>query len=264
MVSVHNFSYGLLTPLLAYAISFLGSFLGLRCATRAQAHEGAAKVRWLLLAGVAIGTAGIWVMHFVAMLGFSIPGSEVRYNVPLTIASMVIAVVVVSAGLLIAGMGKGLRALVTGGLVIGFGVAAMHYLGMAAMVTNVQIRYNIPLVAASVAIACVAGTAALAAALRLQGLLVTLGAALVMGVAVSAMHYTGIAAFNVCGVTRVPGVGLTAPLSGVSPDAFLLPLILGISILAFILAAVIALAPTGDEIREDNALMERIAGNFPR
>jgi len=264
MIEVHNFSYGVLTPLLAYGISFLGSFLGLRCATRAQAHQGAARVRWLLLAGVAIGTAGIWVMHFVAMLGFTIPGEQLHYNVPLTIASMVIAVVVVSAGLLIAGMGTGLRPLVTGGLVIGVGVAAMHYLGMAAMVDHVQIRYNIPLVAASVAIACVAGTAALAAALRLQGLLVTFGAALVMGVAVSAMHYTGIAAFNVCGVTRTPGSIITAPLSGASPTAFLLPLILGISILAFILAAIIALAPTSEEIREDNALMERIAGNFPR
>ena len=256
-ISVHNFSYGLLTPGLGYLVSCLGSFLGLRCATRAQAYEGAARVRWLLLAGRAIGTAGVWTMHFIAMLGFTIPGQQVRYNVPVTILSMVIAVVVVAAGLLIAGMGGGgLRRLLLGGAVIGCGVAVMHYLGMAAVVVPDRIRYNAPLVVLSVVIAVVAGTAALIAALRLRGLLATLGASLVMGLAVSAMHYTGIAAFNVCGVTSIPGA---VQGTGVTAGSFLLPLILGISIFAFGLTAIITLAPTSEEIREERALMDRIA-----
>jgi NO-binding membrane sensor protein with MHYT domain len=263
VVVVHNFSYGMLTPVLGYALSFVGCFLGLRCATRAQAYHGAARVRWLLLAAVAIGTTGIWVMHFVAMLGFTIPGQVVRYNVPLTILSMVIAVAVVGAGLLIAGLGAGLRPLLLGGVIIGCGVAIMHYLGMAAMVVPDRLQYNLPLVGLSVVIAVVAGTAALIAALRLRGLLVTLGAALVMGLAVSAMHYTGVAAFNVCGVTSRPG-GTAGLLPGVTTTAFLLPLILGISIVAFVLAAIISVAPTADEIREDNALMDRIARNSAR
>lgn len=258
LVTVHNFSYGPATPLLAYAVSCLGCFLGLRCATRAQAYQGWARVRWLLLAALAIGMAGIWVMHFIAMLGFTIPGQQVRYNVPLTILSMVIAVLVVGAGLLIAGLGNGLRPVLTGGLVIGCGVAIMHYIGMAAMVVPDHLRYNLPLVAASVGIAVAAGTAALLAALRLRGLLATFGASLVMGVAVSAMHYTGVAAFNICGVTSRPG-GTAGLLPGVTADAFLFPLILGITILAFILAAIIAVAPTSDEIAEEHALMERLA-----
>ncbi len=261
IVPVHNFSYGLLTPGLGYLASCLGCVLGLRCATRAQAHEGRARVSWLLLAAVAIGTAGIWTMHFIAMLGFTIPGQQVLYNVPVTILSMVIAVAVVAGGLLIAGLGNGLRPLLLGGTVIGCGVAIMHYLGMAAVVAPDRIRYNVPLVAASVAIAVLAGTAALIAALRLRGLLVTLGASLVMGLAVSAMHYTGIAAFNICGVTAIPGA---ATGSGVTAGAFLVPLVLGISILAFGLAAIIVLAPTGDEIREERALMDRIAQNLQR
>jgi NO-binding membrane sensor protein with MHYT domain len=99
MVVVHNFSYGLLTPVLAYAISCLGCFLGLRCTTRARAAQGRARLHWLLLAALSIGVAGIWTMHFVAMLGFSIPGQTIRYNVPVTILSMLIAVVVVAIGL---------------------------------------------------------------------------------------------------------------------------------------------------------------------
>ena len=134
MVAVHNFSYGLLTPALAYVMSCLGCFLGLRCTTRARAVRGASRVRWLLLAALTVGTAGVWGMHFVAMLGFTIPGQTIRYSVPVTIFSMLIAAVVVSVGLLIVGFGgDGLAPLLTGGFVIGLGVASMHYTGMAAM-----------------------------------------------------------------------------------------------------------------------------------
>ena len=147
MMTVHNFSYGLLTPALAYAISCLGCFLGLRCTTRAREVQGPARVRWLLLAAVSVGVAGVWGMHFVAMLGFTIPGQTIRYSVPVTIFSMVIAVVVVSVGLLIVGFGgDGLRPLLTGGLIVGLGVASMHYIGMAAMRMPDTMHYSIGLV----------------------------------------------------------------------------------------------------------------------
>ena len=96
MVVVHNFSYGLLTPALSYAMSCLGCFLGLRCTVRARETLGASRGRWLLLAALAIGIPGIWGMHFVAMLGYTIPGQTIRYSVPVTVLSMIIAVVVVS------------------------------------------------------------------------------------------------------------------------------------------------------------------------
>ena len=99
MVHVNNFTYGPLTPVLGFVMSSLGCFLGLRCTTRARASQGAPRVRWLLLATVSIATTGIWVMHFVAMLGFTIPGQTITYSVPVTAASMLIAVVVVGAGL---------------------------------------------------------------------------------------------------------------------------------------------------------------------
>ena len=74
---VHNFSNGLLNPGLGYLMSCLGSFLGLRCLTRARAYTGWARATWLLIASVAVGATGIWLMHFVAMLGFTIPGQEI-------------------------------------------------------------------------------------------------------------------------------------------------------------------------------------------
>ena len=171
MVTVHNFSYGLLTPALAYAMSCLGCFLGLRCTTRAREVQGRARVRWLLLAAVSLGVPGIWGMHFIAMLGFTIPGQAIGYSVPVTIFSMVIAVVVVSVGLLIVGFGgEGLRPLLAGGLIVGLGVSFMHYIGMAAMRMPETMHYNNGLVILSVIIGVVTGTVALLAALRLDAL----------------------------------------------------------------------------------------------
>ena len=133
----------------------------------------------------------------------------------------------------------------------------MHYVGMYAMRMPDVMTYDIGLVALSVVIAMVAGTAALWAALRLGGLWHTLLASLIMGVAVSGMHYTGMAALRIAPAPS--GGGMSAMGGGVSGTAFLLPLILGISILTFLLTVSVTLAPTEAEIREDAALMERIA-----
>ena len=233
MVHVNNFTYGPLTPVLGFVMSSLGCFLGLRCTTRARAAQGAPRVRWLLLATVSIATTGIWVMHFVAMLGFTIPGQTITYSVPVTAASMLIAVVVVGTGLFIAGLGSSTWwTLLLGGVIIGFGVASMHYIGMAAMQMPDTVRYNDTLVVLSVVIAVVAGTAALWAALRLAAVWSTLAASLIMGVAVSGMHYTGIAAMH---VYATPGRGMAAAMTGgVSAQALLIPLIVGISLVAHI------------------------------
>ena len=59
MLTAHNFSYGLVTPVLAYLMSCLGAFLGLRCTARARAVTGRERLRWLLLAALSIGTTGI-------------------------------------------------------------------------------------------------------------------------------------------------------------------------------------------------------------
>jgi NO-binding membrane sensor protein with MHYT domain len=258
LLTVNNFSYGLLTPVLGYLMSCMGAFLGLRCTARAFAYQGWARARWLLFAGVSIGITGIWAMHFIAMLGFTIPGETIHYNVPITILSMFIAVGIVCVGLLIVGFrGDGYRPLLLAGLITGLGVASMHYMGMAAMRMPGRIAYNPGLFGVSVVIAVVAATAALWAALRLRGVWPTLGAATVMGVAVSGMHYMGMAAMR---MYRAPGpAGMVMGGSGgATAESFLLPLILGISVVSFISIATIALSPTDDEIRTESDLMDRI------
>ena len=254
MLTVHNFSYGLLTPALAYLMSFLGSFLALRCTSRARASTGSARRGWLLVAAVSLGVTGIWVMHFIAMLGFSIPGDTIRFNVLVTLASMLLAVAFVSLGLMIIGFGPATNwALVLAGVVTGFGVAGMHYTGMAAMEGPFRMNYDPLLFVLSVVIAIVAATAALWAALRLSKMWATLAASLIMGVAVSGMHYTGMASMHV-----YPASGTSMGMGGASASSFLLPLIIGVSVLTFVLTATIALSPTDEEISADAELMRRI------
>jgi NO-binding membrane sensor protein with MHYT domain len=257
MLTAHNFSYGLLTPALAYLMSCLGAFLGLRCTARAMASLGRERLRWLLLGALSIGTTGIWVMHFIAMLGYTVPGQVIHYNVLITIGSMLIAVVVVGLGLLIVGFApRNWTNLLLAGTFTGVGVAAMHYSGMAAIRVTARMTYSPELFALSVVIAVVAATAALWAALNLRGARATLGAALIMGVAVSGMHYTGMAAMHLFSPGR--GGGMEMAGSGATAETFLLPLLIGISILAFIMTATLALSPTDEEIRADAALLQRI------
>jgi NO-binding membrane sensor protein with MHYT domain len=257
-VQVHNFSYGMLNPGLGYLMSCLGAFLGLRCLTRARTYTGGARAAWLLIASVAIGATGIWVMHFVAMLGFTIPGQEILYNIPMTLISLVVAVVVVAIGLFIVGYGGGgLLPVLAGGVIIGVGVSTMHYVGMSAMSMQGTVRYNLGLVAVSVLIAIAAGTAALIAGLRVRGLWSSLGVSLIMGAAVTGMHYTGMAAMR---VTQ----GSMPAMSGSTGVSFLFPLVLGISLFTFALTLMIGLSPTEDEIHEDAALQRLMETEFAR
>jgi NO-binding membrane sensor protein with MHYT domain len=222
-----------------------------------MACTGRERLRWLLLAALSIGTAGIWVMHFIAMLGYTIPGQIIHYNIPITIGSMLIAVVVVGIGLLIVGFGeRSWRNLLVAGTITGIGVAAMHYTGMAAMRMSARMTYSPELFVLSVIIAIVAATAALWAALNLSGARATLGAAAIMGVAVSGMHYTGMAAMHL--FTPGSGNGMEMAGGGATAETFLLPLLIGISILAFVMTATLALSPSDAELRAEAALMQRI------
>ncbi|WP_218617378.1 MHYT domain-containing protein [Cryptosporangium aurantiacum] len=180
-------------------MSVLGSLLGLVCTARGrQARTAAKRFGWLTLSAVSIGGTGIWMMHFLAMLGFSVEGSDVRYSVAQTVLSALLAVVVVGIGLLILGTGQ-LRwwRVLAGGLFAGLGVAGMHYTGMAAMRLNGTVGYDSKLVALSLVIAVVAASAALWFTVVARNLWLITGAALIMGVAVNGMHYVGMAASRV-------------------------------------------------------------------
>ncbi|MFJ3668569.1 MHYT domain-containing protein [Streptomyces sp. NPDC090106] len=227
--TVDGFSYGLVTPLVAYLMACLGGALGLRCTTRAMLVSNSWRPGWLALGSAAIGS-GIWTMHFVAMMGFTVAGAPIHYDKPTTFASLGVAIVMVGVGIFIVGY-RGARgtALFTGGTITGLGVASMHYLGMAGMRLNGALEYNTFTVAASVVIAMVAATAALWAAGQVRGLMWSVGASLVMGLAVSGMHYTGMAALS---VHLHNGSG---PTGGDSAAELLAPMLVGP--LAFLLIA---------------------------
>ncbi|MFD7135216.1 MHYT domain-containing protein [Streptomyces sp. NPDC059894] len=196
--AVDSFSYGLVTPVAAYLMACLGSSLGLRCVTRTVMHQAQrGRAAWLALGAACLGV-GIWTMHFIAMMGFQVNQAPITYDVPLTVLSLAVAVAVVSLGVFMVGYrGATKRVLLAAGVLTGLGVAAMHYLGMAALRVRGELHYSVPLVVLSVVIAVIAATAALWAAVSIRGFLPSLAASLVMGIAVSGMHYTGMAAVSV-------------------------------------------------------------------
>jgi NO-binding membrane sensor protein with MHYT domain len=232
--SVHHFDMGLWLLFLAYVVSVTGSVVGLACTRLSgKAPDDRDRLRWLAMASIAIGGVAIWLMHFIAMLGFAIPNSVVRYNLGWTIASAVLSISAVFVGLITIGRTVDLRRLIAGGVITGLAVALMHYTGMWAVQIQGTITYNKGLVALSILIAVVAATAALWFTLVLESPMLRFVAGLVMGVAVVGMHYTGMAAV---GVT----VDHTAPVPG-GPEvfSFLFPVfVIGLLALAVPITAV--------------------------
>ena len=194
-------------------------------------------------------------MHFVAMLGFGVVGSPIRYDVGLTAASAIIAVVTVGVGLMIALVGSGAKRIriVIGGVLAGLGVAAMHYTGMAAMRLDGQVDYGTPRVAISVAIAVVAASVALWLTVTVQRPSVIFVSALIMGVAVNGMHFTGMSAMS---VHVNPSIG---PLSGAKASSLLIPI--GLAVIFAVLGLVYALmaAPTDEDRAGAAYLAARLA-----
>ncbi|WP_328346948.1 MHYT domain-containing protein [Micromonospora sp. NBC_00421] len=243
MAEINHFEYGWITPALSYALSVLGSFLGLVCAGRIRtAASSGQRVWWGLLAAWAIGGTAIWAMHFMAMLGFAVTGTRIRYDVPLTAASTVIAVTAVGIGLAIVGTGRLSAAKVLGGgLFTGVGVAAMHYTGMAAMRLNGDLDYDGTRVALSVVIAVVAATVALWLAMTVRRGLAIAGSALVMGVAVNGMHFTGMSALSVHLHER------RGEVTGAGVSTLLVPIVLAVIFVVVGLVYALLAAPTDDD-----------------
>ncbi|MCX5391972.1 MHYT domain-containing protein [Streptomyces sp. NBC_00094] len=234
--TIDGFSYGMVTPLVGYVMACLGSALGLRCTVRSLSTDRARKPGWLALGATSIG-CGIWTMHFIAMLGFQVRETPISYEASLTFLSLLVAVVVVGIGVFIVGyFGTRPTPLLVAGVLTGLGVAGMHYMGMAAMRMNGRLGYDSAVVVLSVVIAVVAATAALWAAVSIRGFLASLGASVVMGVAVTGMHYTGMAAVSV----QVNDASHSAEGSSLLN---VLPMLVGPLIFLVLAAAVVMLDP---------------------
>jgi NO-binding membrane sensor protein with MHYT domain len=216
-----HFTYGWLNPVMGLAFAAAGSYLGLSASRFARAAPTAGgRLRWIMSAALAIGGIGIWMMHFIAMIGFTVTGADIAYDPALTAASLALAVLAVGLGLFLAGDERaGWPRSVLAGVVCGAGVVGMHYTGMAAVATGGRVVYDPALVAASAAVAVVASTVALrfTAVVSRRGTMAL--AAAVMSVAVVGMHYTGMAAVR---VEDLPN----APVTGISPLVLLLPILI--------------------------------------
>jgi len=195
MTGTYNYSLVLLSILVAILVSHTA----LRLAARMVSARGAAAQLWLAAAAIAMGT-GIWSMHFIGMLAFS-PGFPLSYSLTPTIGSLGIAIATSALSLALAGKSAGARVrLISGALIMGAGICALHYVGMAAVQVVPRITYEPQLLAASAAIAVGGSFAALWLFNNLDAgntgwtRVKRAGAALVMGLAISGMHYTGMAA----------------------------------------------------------------------
>ncbi|NES29976.1 signal protein [Micromonospora terminaliae] len=259
MAEINHFEYGWITPTLSYALSVLGSVIGLVCAGRIRTATGAGQRAWWgLLAAWSLGGTAIWAMHFMAMLGFAVEGTRIRYDVPLTAASTAIAVAAVGIGLAIVGTGR-LSAvrLIAGGLFTGAGVAAMHYTGMAAMRLDGTLGYDRARVGLSVAIAVVAATVALWLSMTVRRGLAIAVSALVMGIAVNGMHFTGMSALSVHPHER------RGELTGTEVGSLLVPIILAVVFGVVGLVYALLAAPTDDDRAGAAYLAARQDGAVP-
>ncbi len=218
---------GWMTPSIAYAISAVGAFLGLSFAARARRTTGFFRWQWQALAAVSLGGMAVWAMHFVAMLGFTIPGTPLRYDGLLTAVSGVIPVLVsVLALQLVLRAATAVRVLASG-LLLGSGIVAMHHVGVAAMNLHGTLHHDPFTVALSAVIAVVAATVALWCAVQRSGPIATVLASLVLAGAVTATHYTSMAGTHVVPADFTP---VSAP-DGAKAWDLLLPVITGLLVL---------------------------------
>jgi PAS domain S-box-containing protein len=178
---------------LSFAVACLASYTALDLGGRIRVSGRWARLAWLATAAIAMG-GGIWSMHFIAMLAFFMP-MPVSFDFGLTLLSLVVAIGVTGLGFFMIGTRRATALqFVPSGIFMGIGIAAMHYTGMAAMRMPADLRYDRVLVALSVLIAIGASIAALWLAFRTTVTWQRLLAAVVMGSAISGMHYTGMAA----------------------------------------------------------------------
>jgi NO-binding membrane sensor protein with MHYT domain/CheY-like chemotaxis protein len=220
-------TYSPLLVFISILVASLASYTALDLASRISASRGGAARAWLVGGAISMGT-GIWSMHFIGMLAVRLP-ITLGYEWGQTIASLAIAICSSFFALFIVNSAVlTWSRLAVSGTIMGLGIAAMHYVGMAALHMAPPIRWDFAVVVASVAIAIGASTAALWAAYHLRGdsrgsRHGRLGSALIMGLAIYGMHYTGMAAANfVPGSICLSSALVDTPLLAGSVTAFTL------------------------------------------
>jgi diguanylate cyclase (GGDEF)-like protein/PAS domain S-box-containing protein len=177
---------------LAAVICTLASFTALSLLHHVRRSSGQMRLIWLAVSATSTGF-GIWATHFIAMLAFS-PGIPSAYNIVLTIFSLIAAIFLTGTGLAVAVMADRRAGAWIGGAMVGGGIAAMHYTGMAAFEIQGRIVWDPTLVGASIALGGLLGAIALPVGLRGDALKWKMLGALLLTLAICSHHFTAMGA----------------------------------------------------------------------
>ena len=242
VTGTHNPYLVALSILVAAFASYTALDLGGHVATA----RGLARRVWLVAAAITMG-GGIWSMHFVAMLAFIMP-TPMSYDIGLTTLSLMVAIFVTGGGFyVISRKSASLLRLVFSGIFMGLGIVTMHYTGMAAMRGHAEPSYDRIYVALSIIIAIGASTAALGLAFRTTDLGQKFVAAVVMGLAISGMHYTAM-----WGTIFIAHVPLHEAQGNASLDQTTLAL--AVAGITFVILAVASVVSLSERKRAEEAL----------
>src|SRR5438270_1431335 len=191
-------SYNHALVALSVLIAMFASYASLDLAGRVTAASGWTRAVWLLGGAGAMGT-GIWSMHYIGMLAFILP-IPVAYHWPTVLLSLFAAILASVIALDVVSRPKmGASRAVAGSVLMGSGIASMHYIGMAAMRLPAICQFNSSLVVMSVVFAVLISFAAIWITFHFRDEKTGIGweklaGAVVMGAAIPVMHYTGMAA----------------------------------------------------------------------
>lgn len=209
---------------LSVLIAILAAGAALDLAGRVTATSGRAQMAWLAGGAFAMGL-GIWSMHYTGMLAFQLP-VDVAYHAPTVLLSLLAAVLASGVALFFSSRQRlGAWRIAIGSVAMGAGIAAMHYIGMAAMRLPATVQWRALIVALSVAIAIAVSGVALSLAFRFGRATSSLwtrekvAAALVMGLAIPTMHYTGMAAARFAASAGVPDLSLAVDVTSLGVAA---------------------------------------------
>lgn len=193
---------------LSVLIAMFASYAALDLAGRTTAATGGVRLTWLAGGATAMGV-GIWSMHYIGMLAFSLP-VLVLYDWPTVLLSLMAAVFAAAVALFVVSRKKmGWRRALAGSAIMGSGIATMHYTGMAAMRLPATCSYDLRLLTLSVMLAILISLVALWLTFHLREDTKAFawwktGSAIVMGAAIPVMHYMGMAAARFTPSTEVP------------------------------------------------------------
>lgn len=187
---------------LSYMVAVVASYLALDLTDRLRdpSNSPFSSLLWLIGGSIAMGS-GIWSMHFVGMLSFTIPNVTLQYDLFWTVISLIVAIFVSGfAFFILKRSALNVIHIIAGGFILGVAIASMHYTGMAAMLISLDIRYLPNIFFLSIMVAIIASLGAILLALKSSRAVqkyknrIKTVSAIIMGIAICGMHYTAMAA----------------------------------------------------------------------